>query len=213
MDLHIFGPGFSTLVRSVRLYCEEKGLTYTYGMHLNGCPISWRSEAHRALHPFGKVPVLLHGSTAIFETMAIFRYLDATHPERSPTHTLAPTMLLEQWASALVTSVDASLVRNYILPIAGPNHSITRDTETLEIARLEAEQTLAILDTQLGEHFFFCTEHWSIADALLTPMLDYLMLITEPAGLLSQWPRLRDYLERMRTRPSGCAVLQSTPVR
>ena len=112
-----------------------------------------------------------------------------------------------------VTSVDASLVRNYILPIAGPNHSITRDTETLEIARLEAEQTLAILDTQLGEQFFFCTEHWSIADALLTPMLDYLMLITEPAGLLSQWPRLRDYLERMRTRPSGCAVLQSTPAR
>ncbi|MCQ4255505.1 glutathione S-transferase family protein [Stutzerimonas stutzeri] len=211
MDLHIFGPGFSTLVRSVRLYCEEKGLTYTYGMHLNGFPVSWRSEAHRALHPFGKVPVLLHGSTAIFETMAIFRYLDAAHPERSPTHAPATQMLLEQWSSALVTSVDASLVRNYILPIVGPNQSTPIDAKTLEVARLEAERTLSILDAQLGERAFFCAEHWSIADALLTPMLDYLTLITEPANLLSQWPRLRDYLGRMRTRPSGCAVLQTTP--
>ena len=211
MDLHIFGPGLSTLVRSVRLYCEEKGLTYTYGMHLNGVPVSWRSAAHRALHPFGKVPVLLHGSTAIFETMAIFRYLDAAHPERSPTNAFATQMLLEQWSSALVTSVDASLVRNYILPIVGPNQSIACDTETLEAARLEAGHTLAILDAKLGDHSFFCTEHWSIADALLTPMLDYLMLITKPESLLSQWPRLHDYLQRMRTRPSGCVVLQNTP--
>jgi len=46
---------------------------------------------------------------------------------------------------------------------------------------------------------------------LLTPMLDYLMLITKPESLLSQWPRLHDYLQRMRTRPSGCVVLQNTP--
>lgn len=209
MNLHVFGPAFSTFVRSVRLYCEEKELAYTCGMSLSGQPISWKSEAHRALHPFGKVPVLLHDGTQVFETMAICRYLDAMVPSPVGSLTLAHQTLVEQWSSALVTSVDAALVRNYILPIAGPNRTVMMDAKTREAARLEVAQTLAILDAQLREQPFLCGEHWSMADALLIPMLDYLARITEPVSELSAWPRLTGYLERMRARPSTCAVLQS----
>jgi glutathione S-transferase len=211
MDLHIFGPGFSTLVRSVRLYCEEKALSYTYGMSLDGHSISWRCDEHRVLHPFAKVPVLLHADRHVFETSAICRYLDAVFPGRTPAHDFATQTLIEQWSSALVTSVDAALVRNYILPLIGPSRPKTLDPQALAAARLEAERTLAILDSQLGECPFICGELWSMADTLLVPMLDYLALITDPASVLGQYPRLMNYLERMRSRPSGCAVLQSAP--
>lgn len=210
MKLHVFGPGFSTLVRSVRLYCEEKGLAHSYGMDIRDVEVAWRSEAHLALHPFAKVPVLLHGSMQVFETTAICRYVDAAFSTGVSTVDLQTRTLIDEWSSALVTSVDASLVRGYIVPIAGPNRLGFTDRDELARAQSAAEETLAILDAQLGDQPFFCGEHYSMADALLSPMLDYLAQITEPARLLGSQPRLKRYLSNMRNRPSGRAVLQDS---
>jgi glutathione S-transferase len=74
-------------------------------------------------------------------------------------------------------------------------------------AESQVEATLAILDAQLGERAFICGDRYSIADALLTPMLDYLSDISRPASWLERWPRLRNYLDCMQSRPSGRAVL------
>ncbi len=208
MNLHILGPGFSTFVRSVRIYCEEKRLTYTYGMTLNEEPISWGSEALREYHPFGKVPVLIHDDAHVFETLAICKYLDAVFPNRTAIAPLADHIRIEQWSSALITCVDTTLVRNYILPIAGPNRATTFNPQKLEAARLAAKRILAILDEQLESGPYLCGRHWSVADALLTPMLDYLASTGEHASLLDELRHLPDYLERMRTRPSACVVLQ-----
>ncbi len=35
-QIHIYGPQFSTFVRSVQLCCEEKGVSYTVGTQVNG---------------------------------------------------------------------------------------------------------------------------------------------------------------------------------
>ena len=213
MSLHIFGPGFSTLVRSVRLYCEEKGLDYTYGMVVQGQPVEWHSEVHRAYHPFGKVPVLFHAGGHIFETRAICRYLDAAFPERTqlPPDLTARTEI-DQWSSALATSVDERLVRNYLLLVGGPNPPKTVDPSLLARAESRVEATLAILDEQLGERSFICGDRYSVADALLTPMLDYLVATARPASWLDPWPRLCNYLECMRARPSGRAVLAAVDI-
>ena len=204
MKAHVLGPSFSTLVRSVRLYCEEKGIVHSYGMDVDGTPVAWRSEAHRAYHPFGKVPVLIHGSKRVFETTAICRYLD----DAFPAGVVGDRTLIDQWSSALASKVDAHIVRSYILPIIGPNSPGLPDQLALAKAQSLAEQTLTILDLQLGDQLFFCGDRYSMADALLTPMLDYLEQITVPASLLDKQPRLLSYLTRMRNRPSGFAVLQ-----
>lgn len=208
MELHIFGPGFSTFVRSVRLYCEEKGLNYTYGMNLKGHAIEWRSEAHRRYHPFGKVPVLLHADGHVFETSAICRYLDMAFPESSLQPAgMAMRTLVDQWSSALASEVDKYLVRDYLLPVAGPGRPAVIDPDILARAESQVKATLVILDTQLGEQAYFCGEHYSLADALLTPMLDYLASMAPPVDWLDPWPRLGAYLSRMRARPSGRSVL------
>lgn len=208
MALHILGPGFSTFVRSVRLYCEEKRLAYSYGMSLRGQPITWRGEAHRAYHPFGKVPVLFHGDRHVFETNAICRYLDAVFPERAHLpEDLAARTEIDQWSSTLATSVDQHLVRNYLLLVAGPAPVARLDPSMLAEAESNVESTLELLDAQLGERSFFCGKRYSVADALLTPMLDYLCRLPRPSDWLAPWPRLGDYLDRMQARPSGRVVL------
>lgn len=211
MALHILGPEFSTFVRSVRLYCEEKRLAYSYGMSLRGQPIDWRGETHRGYHPFGKVPVLFHGDRHVFETNAIFRYLDAVFPERAyPPADLATRTEIDQWASALATSVDQFLIRNYLLRIAGPAPVERLDPPMLAEVESNVESTLKLLNAQLGERSFFCAERYSVADALLTPMLDYLSRIPRACNWLEPWPRLGNYLGRMRARQSGRVVLMAS---
>lgn len=207
MALHIYGPRFSSLVRSVRLYCMEKGLGVGVGMAVDGQHVPLHSPAHLALHPFGQVPVLLHDGNKVFETLAICRYLDRAFPDSSlePEDAAART-LVDQWASALITTVDTRLIRRYLLQVAGPRSAAPLDGAVLAQAEMAVDKTLAVLESELGERDFLCGERYSLADALLTPMLDYLTRIPGREWLAGR-PRLMAYLQRLRQRPSGREVL------
>lgn len=207
MALHIYGPRFSSLVRSVRLYCLEKGLAASVGLSVDGQPVPMHSPAHLALHPFGQVPVLLHDGQKVFETLAICRYLDRAFPDGSlEPEDAATRLLVEQWASALITTVDTRLVRRYLLQVAGPRIAAPLEGSALAQAEAAVDQTLAVLERQLGEQAFLCGTRFSLADALLAPMLDYLTRIPGREWLAER-PSLMAYLQRLRERPSGREVL------
>lgn len=207
MALHIYGPRFSSLVRSVRLYCLEMGLEASVGLSVAGRPVAMHSPEHLALHPFGQVPVLLHDGASVFETLAICRYLDRAFPARSlEPEDAAGRLLVEQWASALISTVDTRLIRRYLLPVAGPGNAAPLDGAALTRAEAAVEQTLAVLERQLGGQAFLCGARFSLADALLAPMLDYLTRIPGREWLAA-WPGLMAYLQRLRQRPSGREVL------
>ncbi|EJM62795.1 glutathione S-transferase family protein, partial [Pseudomonas sp. GM48] len=70
-----------------------------------------------------------------------------------------------------------------------------------------AIQTLGLLAKHLDGQPFFCGADYSMADAILTPMLDYLERVPESAQWLKKTSNLRDYLFRMRLRQSGRNVL------
>lgn len=205
MALQIVGPGFSTLVRSVRMYCLEKGLEVTFGLTVDGQPVAFGSAAHRRLHPFCQVPILLHGEQRVFETLAICRYLDREFPTGSAASRCDETEV-DQWSNALITSVDQCLVRQYLLKIGGPRPDRTLTAQAIAEARQRADATLAILETQLGDKPFLCGQHFSLADALLAPMLDYLAGIPGHEWRLTA-PRLAAYLARLQQRACGREVL------
>ncbi|GAB3386346.1 glutathione S-transferase family protein [Azotobacter armeniacus] len=209
MSLHILGPGFSTFVRSIRLYCEEKSLDYTYGLEVDGHTIALRSPEHLALHPFGKLPVLLHGERRVFETTTICRYLDEAFPQLSlQPPDLAQSVEVDQWSAALALYVDDRLVRRYLLLFVSPlQPSRPIDREAVAASEPLVIQTLELLERQLGNREYFCGADYSMADAILTPMLDYLQRLPDSSVWLEQKPGLHDYLQRMRLRPSGGKVL------
>ncbi|MBN9510514.1 MAG: glutathione S-transferase family protein [Alphaproteobacteria bacterium] len=77
--LVLYGFSGSTYVRTVRMVLHAKGADYEQ-VPVNVLAGEPRQEAHRARHPFGKVPVLDHDGFRILETSAIAPYLDEVLP-------------------------------------------------------------------------------------------------------------------------------------
>lgn len=208
-QVHILGPQFSTFVRSVCLACEEKGISYRYGLKPDGKEVEFKGPSHLALHPFGKIPALLHDDHVIFETTAICRYLDAAFPGPS----LQPAdpverAYVDEWSAALSCYVDQALVRNYLLEFAfpkGKDGSIRMD----KVAEHQPAvlDMLGLLEHQLAGKPFICGEQYSMADAILTPMMDYLSGLPHAEELLAATPELKAWTERMQARDSGKQVL------
>ena len=208
-QVQILGPAFSTFVRSVMLCCEEKGISYETKFEINGEPLTLNSEARQHYHPFGKIPALLHNDRTVFETASICRYIDATFdgPALQPEDSYGRTQV-DQWSRAISQYVDQAIVRRYLLEFAfptGPDGQIRLD----KVAEAEPEviDRLALLEKLIGDHAFICGDQYSYADAILTPMLDYLSGTPNAATLLPEDSPLSRYIQRMQARPSGQKVL------
>lgn len=208
-QVQILGPTFSTFVRSVMLCCVEKGISYEAKFEVDGTAITMKSEEHYAFHPFGRVPVLLHDGRQLFETATICRYLEEVFsgPELQPENAHLRA-LVDQWAAALSIYANDAIVRNYLLEFVfpkGENGEIRMDKVTE--AEPDLINTLTLLTAQLGHNDYICGDQYSYADAILTPMLDYLEQLPQGKALLGNDTPLALYLERMRNRPSAKDVL------
>ncbi len=65
VDPVIYGPAFSTYVRSVRLALEEKGAPYRLE-EINILEDAHQTPEYRARHPFAKVPAFEHDGCGAF---------------------------------------------------------------------------------------------------------------------------------------------------
>ncbi|MBY4675701.1 glutathione S-transferase family protein [Marinobacterium arenosum] len=208
-EVQIYGPAFSSFVRTVMLCCEEKGIDYSLGFELDGEAIEFHSEAHYRIHPWGKLPVLSHQGRRLYETAAICRYLDANFggPALQPADPYQRA-LVDQWSAAISGYVDQALVRRYLLEFAFPKgEDGSVRMERVAEAQPEVENTLAILTTQLADQPYICGDRLTIADLLLLPMLDYLAGLPHGETLIAADSPLAAYLARLRERPSAQKVL------
>lgn len=208
-DLHIVGPQFSSFVRSVMLCCEEKGVSYTWGFQLDSGKLRFGSQEHLDLHPFGQVPSLIHGDFSLFETAPICRYIDNAFegPSLIPSDPKEQAFV-DQWAQAISIDIDNVLVREYLLPFTQTSGDQKGEHATDDL-NARVETSLNILSKQLGSKSFFASEDYSIADALLTPILDYLLLLPSGKAHMEAHPKLVEYTEAMRNRASGETVLKT----
>lgn len=205
----IIGMQFSTFVRSVQLCCEEKGIPYTIGSEFNGQLIKPGTPELFALHPFGKIPVLVHGDRQLIETASICRYLDAAFagPALQPEEPWLRAQV-DQWTALLALYIDQVIVRRYLLEFVfpkGEDGSVRQ--EVVDAAKPELTRILTLLDEQLAEGTFLVGDTFTIADAIAAPMLDYLSGLPAAEGFLVDLPRLVAYVDRLRKRPSAAKVL------
>ncbi|MBY5942982.1 glutathione S-transferase family protein [Halomonas sp. DP5N14-9] len=208
-SVHIVGPAFSNFVRSVVLVCHEKGIEHSVGMEVEGRRVELHSPEFKALNPFDKIPVLIHGERRLYESVAICRYLEGAFdgPDLLPRDDWTRAQV-DQWCAALATQADQAIVRRYLLELVfpkGPNGEVREDR--VREAAPEVARILTILEHQLAGRDFLVGDGFTLADALAAPMLDYLEATPPAASLMEAAPNTRAYVERLRSRPSGKAVL------
>src|SRR5262245_1882390 len=95
-EIIIYGVPQSSYVRTVLFTCGEKSVPHRLE------PIQLHSDAHLALHPWRRVPIMRHGDVQLFETSAIVRYIDEAFPGPALTpDTPVERGVMEQWISAI----------------------------------------------------------------------------------------------------------------
>jgi len=198
----IYGPAFSSYVRSVMLCCEEANMPYQLEI----------SAKNDSPHPFGKVPVLNDDGFVVFESAAICRYLD----RRSGTTILSPGDVrqlgwMDQWISVANCYFNPVFMRSFVLELVFPKGENGQINEgNVSAALPEVDRYLQIANTALQTQPYFSGQQPGIADYLIMPMIDYLYRSSRIDAMLENVTRLAEYYAEMKLRPS-CEKVLVTP--
>lgn len=204
-------PG-SPYARATLMALEEKGQPYRVRPVIPG---TLREPAQLALHPFGKIPTLVHGDFRLYETQAILRYIDRVVPQPALTPADAKSaarmdqlMNINDWY--LFQPVARVIVFQRVI---GPRlMGLTADEQACAGAMPNARLVVDELARLLGDQPFFTGESISLADILLAPQLDLFSMAPEWETLTARTANtagtanLVAWLDRMRARPSMAAT-------
>jgi len=185
----------------VKVVLAEKKLPYEI------VPVDLRKKEQKKpdflkLNPYGKVPVIIDGTTVLYESCIINEYLDEKYPDIS-----------------LMPRDPAKKAKIRILTDYGMNHldgpyqrlrqermkeEKERNQETIENATKELKSLLQRFEREIGEQPYLAGD-FSLLDADLIPRF----LRMEGFGVLpdTSLPRLGSWLQRMKQRPSVRAIL------
>lgn len=190
--------------RRVRIFAAEKGIA------LDTRDLSIPAGEHKsaeflALNPRGQTPALqLDDGTVIAESVAICRYLEATHPEPPLFGRDAKEQaLIEMWnrrvEMILMPPIGAVWVHTHPFTARLPG----RNAEWGEANRPRVLDALRFFDSALAGQDYLATGHYSIADILLLTTVDFATFIGMPVA--QELESLRAWHARVSARPSAAA--------
>ena len=175
-------------------------------------PFADTPPEYLALHPFGRVPTLVHDGFVLYETGAITRYVDRTFagPALQPG---SPRALARM--DQLIGVIDSygywPMVRQVF------SHRVFRSAagrpvDEEEVARGLAgtAKVLAALEALASEPFLGGPD-LSLADLHVGAMTAYFTLAPEGAALLARYPRLAAWWAKLRRRASFAATDPGLP--
>ena len=197
--------------RRVRIFAAEKGI------ELPTVQVDLRSgehfgEAFRAVNPTCTVPVLeLDDGTAIYESVAVCRYLEAAYPE-PPLMGSSPAEqgVVAMWDHRIEIEgfqAAAEMFRNTARGMKG--HALTgpdpvdQIPELAERGRMRVGRFFETLEAQLDGREFVTGANYTVADITALIAVDFIsrlkMEIPESCGHLRRWH------EAVSARPSANA--------
>lgn len=197
----LYGVPISPYVRSVALVLEEKGANFQMRTLI---PNQSKIAAFPTRHPFGRVPVMVHGGFQLYETQAILRYLDRiiSVPSLTPENPQAEARMNQ------LCGITDCYVMQYISKgisfgrILAPKLGIPTDESLIKASIPHAEVCVAEISRILGTQSFLTGEHISLADLLLAPHLSVFQETPESTAILAPYPALHAWIDKMSERPS-----------
>ena len=207
MCLVLHGYRYSVYLRIVRLALAEKGIAYD-SVEVN--PFAGDlPAAYLELHPFGRVPVLVHDGFALYETAAITRYVDRTFP--APPLQPAGVKALARM-DQIIAVVDAyaywPLVRQvFAHRVIRPRLGQSADESEIARGLAAAPKILAALEKLASGETFLVGSAISLADLHLGAMMAYFVRAPEGAAMLPAYPRLAAWWGTIAKQPSFAATV------
>ncbi len=169
-------------------------------------------EDYLTLNPFCRVPLLVQGGTAIYETVAITRYVDEafTGPPLQPHDPLSRARQAQ-----IISIIDSYAYWPMVRQVFVHGFFAARFGEPVRPDELKVGLTAtprilkALADICGNEDTdYLLGDSLTLADIHLYPMLTYLAMVPDGAALLHAIPALATWRERMSLRP---AVRATTP--
>jgi glutathione S-transferase len=198
-------PG-SPFGRTVLAVLEEKKVPYRFAMVP---PPTLKTPAHLALHPFGRVPVFVHGDFRLYETAAIIRYIDrvAGGASLSPTDPQAAARMDQAMNISDWYLFQGCVSVIGFQRIVGPRVlGLPTDEAAVAMAVPKAVMACDELARLLGEQSHFAGAELSLADFMLASNVDFLAATPEWQLTGARHVNLVRWLERMNQR----AALRAT---
>ena len=201
--MKLLGLEISVYTRIALLVLEEKNIEYEFeeaDVFADGGP----SEQYMEFNPFGNIPCLINGDFSIYETSAITRYLDevskapSLQPADSQQRARMQQIICILDAYAYRPMVWDVFVQRIVLPTEGG-----QSDEAIIAGALKGIATvLNQLELWLNAKAFFIGENISLADLHCFPILLYFAQTAEGENMLGSYPRIQQWLARMKCRRS-----------
>ena len=192
---------FAPNSRAGRIYWLLKELDLPFELNrMDFHPKDLKSDAHRARHPLGRVPVLDDGDVQIFESGAIVEYILARHaPGKLKPAVDSPEFpAYLQWfhycEGMVMPPINTIIVHTMLLPPERRDETVLGQAQRLLAKALApVEEALEGKDYLIGE--------FSAADV----MLGHSCIMSNRLGVVTdEMPNLKAYAERLLARPA-CA--------
>ncbi|MCU0838784.1 MAG: glutathione S-transferase family protein [Rhodospirillales bacterium] len=199
----VYGPAYSTYVRTVFMTLQEKGTAYKH-IDVDIMKGENRTPDYLRRQPFGKVPAFEHDGFAIYETGAIVRYIDEAFsgPALQPADAKIRARMnqaisvIDNYAYGAI--IGHIVMQRLIAPLLGASPDETVISEGLPLA----EQALTALQDLLGTRTRLAGDELTLADLYLVPVYEYFAMTPEGTATLPKFPAIREWWRSLETRDS-----------
>ena len=203
----LYGPAYSTYVRSARMAMEEKGVDYDLVEvdFLQGPMPAEQIERH----PFSKVPAFDHNGFKLYEVCAIGRYVDEEfdgpplQPEKASDRARMTQIISILDSYTYPRVVGDLVIQRLVMPMLGNEP----DEAVISAALPEITKNINTLEELRGDNTFLAGDSLTLADLHLVPIFDYFQSTPESAAIMEKAPGLNAWWEEIRGRSS----VQNTP--
>jgi glutathione S-transferase len=207
-DIKLLGLSISVYTRIARIALAEKQVDYQFEevdvFAESGVPADYLT-----LNPFGMIPTLLHGELVLYETAAITRYIDDITPGASLQPEI-PTVRarMNQIIGMLDNYCYRAMVWDvYVQRVVVPAGGGQTDKKIVRAALPGLHKLMSQLARWRGQRGYLADASISLADLHFYPMLCYFVETPEGRNMLSEFPRLQQWMHSMEARHS----VQVTP--
>lgn len=201
MMLKLYDFKSSPNCQRVKVVLAEKNLSYEI------VPVDLRKQEQKKpeylkLNPYGKVPVLTDDSTVLYESLIINEYLDEKYPNpplmpKDPGGKAKARILIDFG----MAHFDSAYQKLRMELMKDPKE---QSQPVIDGAKGDLKKLLQRFEDEIGEQPYLMGD-FSLVDADLIPRftrLEGFGVLPDPA-----LPRLGNYMERMKARPSVKAIL------